>query len=1096
MAYQNQRTRNIDVTRSFVPVDPNAFPENFTVVTAEDSPDKSKPVVAYEGYNFMPTSYGYKSYFGVASELDIDALTSRVDDVVVFQTAYFENILIALCEDGIWTKRADVVGAWTHAVVLDIPEEGTIKNWTHCVISNDFYCYRAQEGVYYKIASLTEYLEFADAGALVSPLVLSFVASGTMAIGTYAYAASVAIAGVWQQGNAFVSITTAALGAISVAFQTIIGQATYRFYRSFNGVVQYYDYTLAVVPTVVETLFIMDNGSITWVTPSTGNTDFPVAYTAGSVQTITPNFLNMAGQQGIFKAGGRLGFWDSENSIAWSNLDDFSDFTPAILTMAGNTIFQEILGKIVTIIGMAEHFVVYSTKSILLITQTESTSQLWNSRLLVKGSGIILPREVCAATPDTKHFAYTSNGLYMIEGGKAEVIVPEVTDFLKESELPVYLKILEGRYLFLGILDGTYVNGLVSTEEFTLPPAAYVFDTPIVDSTVIDEIVIDYTSLCTVLNTVGGGRAPEKNTTDEQQEQAETDRITESSPPKKADTFYKPIWSCFLSKGPVGGNITWTLNPCTATSLGAPVPNYEMSPSDAVFNHTVRPALVAAPAPYVDGNWTIERFIAIQSALWEAEDRARANYIASLTSRVSPTSTSYTNGSSHTGYSNGSLAKPADSLSYCNLGTIVTQFTAPALRIGPCSFSLFRLGIEYNQYNTITSTKHADEPVVTYTIAVDFNISNWTGAILSTFSNVGDATAYIRAVAAAGDKNDFYSPPQITIWEEQSTTTDSAGKITINVLGRNLTTGVTGPVSKATITPTTQERYKSTRFAYNAAVDGDDCLVGDQPYCTITGWEYTDVNGVSRTIPASGCGMTYPKPPPTKDQLNAGGGQPRLNDKDVGSFYDTGSGSICGLDYETVTIPEIQVDPINWYTAPVVAPPTSFLLQDGSVGPIYPTIPGALVYDLQLQKWGKMKQKYKVLVDYMPLNNTSLNIVNYETFGLMGGVVLESGKIALFDENPIDSYMRYGKMGYFREGFTSAEEVRMSFRTPSTGTIHSESSLNGSTIEGGISTVMAYTDATEIVFNPDVSARWHTIIVKGKYDIKHMEFRGTTVGKN
>ena len=224
------------------------------------------------------------------------------------------------------------------------------------------------------------------------------------------------------------------------------------------------------------------------------------------------------------------------------------------------------------------------------------------------------------------------------------------------------------------------------------------------------------------------------------------------------------------------------------------------------------------------------------------------------------------------------------------------------------------------------------------------------------------------------------------------------------------------------------------------------------------------------------------------------GAPPKVNGKDVGSIYDSGSGMICGLDYESVTIPAIQPTPIDWYVPPVSVPPTSFLLQDGSIGPVYPTIPGALVYDLQLQKWGKMKQNYKVLVDYMPLNNSTANIVNYETFGMIGGVVLESGKIALFDENPIDSYIKYGKIGYYRTGFTKAEEVRVTFRTASTGNIFLETSLDGSVVESTLGKAQDFTGQTEIVFYPSSSGRWHNIKIQGKYDIKHLEFRGTIVG--
>ena len=47
----------IDVTRSFLVTDPEAFYENLMVPQREDAPEKMLPVVAFEGYNFLPTLY-------------------------------------------------------------------------------------------------------------------------------------------------------------------------------------------------------------------------------------------------------------------------------------------------------------------------------------------------------------------------------------------------------------------------------------------------------------------------------------------------------------------------------------------------------------------------------------------------------------------------------------------------------------------------------------------------------------------------------------------------------------------------------------------------------------------------------------------------------------------------------------------------------------------------------------------------------------------------------------------------------------------------------------------------------------------------------
>src|SRR5690348_15105999 len=113
-----QSAKFIDITRSFIPLDPATFPDTLHGTAREDFPEDAAKVVAYKGKNFLPTSYGYKSYFGMNSALGIDALTSRLDRILILQTSIFSNILVAMCEDGIWLKQGEEAGAWTHAITL------------------------------------------------------------------------------------------------------------------------------------------------------------------------------------------------------------------------------------------------------------------------------------------------------------------------------------------------------------------------------------------------------------------------------------------------------------------------------------------------------------------------------------------------------------------------------------------------------------------------------------------------------------------------------------------------------------------------------------------------------------------------------------------------------------------------------------------------------------------------------------------------------------------------------------------------------------------------------------------------------------------
>lgn len=343
-----QMTKYVDLTRSYIPMDPNSFPEGLHIADIKE--ENKVPVMAIDGRNFLPTAYGYKSYFGTDISLGIEDLLERADWVILFQNAARNNFLVALCDSGIWYKYGGTTGAWTQAVVLPHNRENPLVHykWSFTVLQNILYCYRENGDHYYIIES-----QVPDPGILVS--------------------------------------------------------------------------------------------------------------------TKTPTFLNMTAQKGIFSAGNRLGFWDSANATAWSALDEKENFTPDLETLAGITTFDQLLGTIVTCRAHGDGFLIYATKSILYIQRDYESTYVWNPTVVMKETGVAYPEQVVAAIPDTTHFAYTNTGLYKIESGAPEVLVPEITDFFRNMQQPKYLGLMEGRYLWVQIMAADYVTGYPIILEGQVP---------------------------------------------------------------------------------------------------------------------------------------------------------------------------------------------------------------------------------------------------------------------------------------------------------------------------------------------------------------------------------------------------------------------------------------------------------------------------------------------------------------------------------------------------------------------------------------------------------------------------------------------------
>ena len=172
-------------------------------------------------------------------------------------------------------------------------------------------------------------------------------------------------------------------------------------------------------------------------------------------------------------------------------------------------------------------------------------------------------------------------------------------------------------------------------------------------------------------------------------------------------------------------------------------------------------------------------------------------------------------------------------------------------------------------------------------------------------------------------------------------------------------------------------------------------------------------------------------------------------------------------------------------------PPVSYNMTNGTPAPLYPTYVGALVMDVQLKKWGKYKGNHQLILDYNPQNQSSNGSIPYSNFGVKAGTLSAAGAISLFDAAPTDSWIRYGKIGYYRAGATYIHEVQAHFRTASTGHITLEMSLDGRNIEVPSREDFTFTAQNKCTAYRDSAGKWHSITISGQWDLQYLEVRGT-----
>ena len=465
-----QAAKIIDITQSYVPIDPATYPVPLHGTRKEDTPIDTAPIVAYQGWNFLPTGYGYKSYFGTADRFASTPLTSRVNKIFIVQSATYDNTLVALCEDGIWLNYGS---SWFHSKVLTFDSDFT-KEWTYAVVGTEVYCYRAQNPILYRIylgslgsPEAVPGYNYTDTANPINPNFVTALSTGAgAALPVGLYQIKLAVRNAAGEISQFLTIE------ITLAQAAVDIQLLFPHVPDSDYVLYY------VAPdNSISMSLVLGNNDFGTVQLSLVSfvpmADFVSENTL--VEEITPTFLNMEGQQGIFAAGMRLAFWDSANSIAWSSIDDAGDYTPSIQTLAGSAIFSQVVGRITHVLPHGDGFIIYSAKSIVLVRQDESATFLWDPTQLVEGAGVAYPMQVTASYPNLKHFAFTNIGIAEIEEGRLKWIVPELYDTLKNMDSPVYLQVVQGRYLFFQIIDDgflfnrvVFTTGYVPSETFTL----------------------------------------------------------------------------------------------------------------------------------------------------------------------------------------------------------------------------------------------------------------------------------------------------------------------------------------------------------------------------------------------------------------------------------------------------------------------------------------------------------------------------------------------------------------------------------------------------------------------------------------------------
>lgn len=1096
-----QTAKMIDVSRSYIPIDPNTYAANLALSRYQDAPDQASPIVAYDGKNFIPTISGYKSYFGIDRAVQTDSLPSRADHVISFQNAAYQNILVAMCEDGIYIKHGADYGNWVKKAAVEV--SATYKEWSYCVLGDSIYCYRTNDPVYYCIPSAL----YTKHSALITwkpaMTMATQEASSPYGVpaGTYRFAAASRYSTGWISGvtdwSASITKTATYILIPYVSYPDNQQIVSVRFYIDNGTEIRYKD----VVPsssqydTALCSVSQADWNAMQVVTSVPDEDWLSLPFTEDQpVLPITPAFLNMTGQLGIFSAGTRLGFWDSEDSVSWSSIDDYTDFTPSLTTLAGSSIFSDVQGRIVTIERLGDGFVIYSTQSIVYVKKSESSLLLWEPEVLMQ-SGLSYRKQVTAAGYKKEHWAWTRQGLTKITQSAVEVVVPEILDLMKKHNSPVYLDMLDDRYLMLQIMDEDFYLRNVLSSTVQVPSSEF----PYTGSDTVEDLQerllenIKKADFCAFESSIHASQlaaASNLNTIVDVNSYApiyDWKLNVQNAISQASSNAWIRQYSLGLleirdtawlagSGTTYGPLIEWKPLPRGLISDFA-----QSSPMDGISG--IRQGTAYAPLN------SVASFIKSQIELWKRQDKNTKATIKALPSRKVSFSNSieylnsYVTGSGPANYYEQWKKARIESMFAESASYFVYEVDAERylhLQYGPAELDISDCAIVYQRQCSkvakLIFRKSFEQFMDIFEIS---NISYSTG------QNSLPSIDAILADLIAGLEGRITDLTTSVIQQP----IDALYSHIIHYEGTRVSDGqhVSADI----------EVYFSAHLHYKHRVkttvwpEVGQTLTGKFDIAKATmsmkGW-YNKNTGQSydRT---SGCAI------PMRTALGDGTHRidPPVNEQ---------TGALCSSiafnsENFIIDVSDEEVGtPLTWtYEAPVSLPPTEFMLQEGSPAPAYPTFYGAYVYDLFLKKWGKLDQEYSLLLNYSAINGQNGEPVSFNAFQMKSGVLDSYGAIRLFDDKPSESFIRYGKVGYDRKGFTAAEEVRVGFSSPSTCTVTLEPSITGFLAEKNLADSVSVVDSRGATLFANLSARWYNVVVSGKYDINYLEFRGHSSGR-
>lgn len=169
----------------------------------------------------------------------------------------------------------------------------------------------------------------------------------------------------------------------------------------------------------------------------------PATKTLTPATSVLANVPFAAGEiDGIAASNGFLLIW-SGLSVAWAPFNgtafDYTPFNNGQFTGAGNQIPEDVKGRITALVSVPGGFIIFTTKNAIAANYyAQSISSPWVFREIPSAGGLEFYEQATVYASLGEVYAYTTAGLQKISLNSAEVVYPEISDFIAGRETERY----------------------------------------------------------------------------------------------------------------------------------------------------------------------------------------------------------------------------------------------------------------------------------------------------------------------------------------------------------------------------------------------------------------------------------------------------------------------------------------------------------------------------------------------------------------------------------------------------------------------------------------------------------------------------------